>query len=62
MTDTNLTASLEQLEVRFPGAVSADTRPGYSGYIISPERLAALARSLRDDPGYDYLSSGTAVG
>jgi NADH-quinone oxidoreductase subunit D/NADH-quinone oxidoreductase subunit C/D len=28
---------------------------------VSPDRLAAFARSLRDDLGYDYLSSVTAV-
>ena len=61
MTEATLAPSLEQLDIRFPGAVSADTRPGYSGYIVAPDRLTAFAQSLRDDLGYDYLSSVTAV-
>jgi NADH:ubiquinone oxidoreductase subunit D/NADH:ubiquinone oxidoreductase subunit C len=45
----------------FPDGVSVDTRGGYRGYIVAPERLVAFARRLRDDLGFDYLNSITGV-
>jgi NADH:ubiquinone oxidoreductase subunit D/NADH:ubiquinone oxidoreductase subunit C len=53
--------SLDDLQVRFPGALTPDGRAGYSGYLVAPERLSAFAQGLRDELGYDYLSSVTAV-
>ncbi|HSB88905.1 MAG TPA: NADH-quinone oxidoreductase subunit C, partial [Anaerolineales bacterium] len=61
MTEATITPTLDQLELRFPGAVTADTRPGYSGYLVAADRLSGFARSLRDELGFDYLSSVTAV-
>jgi NADH-quinone oxidoreductase subunit D/NADH-quinone oxidoreductase subunit C/D len=49
------------LSVRFPGSVNADTRPGYSGWIVDKAHLLEIATALRDELGYDYLSSLTAV-
>jgi NADH-quinone oxidoreductase subunit C/D len=49
------------LEQTFPGVVTADTRPGYSGYLVAPDKLVAVATALRDQGGYAYLSSATAV-
>lgn len=49
------------LSARFPGSVAADTRPGYSGWIVEKEKLLDFARALRDELGYDYLSSVTGV-
>jgi NADH-quinone oxidoreductase subunit C/D len=49
------------LEQSFPGAVTADTRPGYSGHLVVPDRLVEVATALRDQAGYSYLSSATAV-
>jgi NADH-quinone oxidoreductase subunit C/D len=49
------------LEARFPDAVSPDTRKGYEGYIVKAEQLLDFARALRDEFGYDYLSSVTGV-
>ena len=46
---------------RFPGLVSPDTRPGYSGWLLDPAHLLEFARALRDEFGYDYLSSLTGV-
>ena len=43
------------------GAVSAETRPGYSGYQVAPDRLVEVATALRDQGGYSYLSAATAV-
>ena len=49
------------LEARFPGIVSRDERKGYEGYIVQTDKLVAVATRLRDEFGYDYLSSITGV-
>ncbi len=49
------------LAARFPGAVTPDTRPGYSGWVVTPERLLEFARFVRDELGYDYLVNLCAV-
>ncbi len=49
------------LEQTFPGSVTADTRPGYGGYLVAPDKLLEVATALRDQGGYACLSSATAV-
>ena len=49
------------IETRFPGIVSPDERKGYEGFISKPENLIEVATALRDEMGYDYLSSITAT-
>ncbi|MFA5873054.1 MAG: NADH-quinone oxidoreductase subunit D [Anaerolineales bacterium] len=49
------------LSARFPGVLNPDTRPGYSGWILDNANLLKFATALRDELGYDYLSSITAV-
>lgn len=62
MTLPNAPAVSEQtLDQRFPDVVTVDSRKGYSGYVVAPERLIDVARAVRDEMGYDYLSSVTAV-
>jgi NADH-quinone oxidoreductase subunit D/NADH-quinone oxidoreductase subunit C/D len=62
MTEAQTTAPpAERLEDQFPGVVSRDERPGYSGYLVAVDSLLDFARSLRDRHGYDYLSSVTGV-
>ncbi len=39
----------------------ADTREGFEGLIIGPEKLTEVAESLRDEAGFNYLASLTAV-
>ncbi|MFZ2879545.1 MAG: NADH-quinone oxidoreductase subunit D [Phototrophicaceae bacterium] len=46
---------------KFPGAVSADTRPGFQGVIVDPAKLVEVAQTIKDELGYDFLSSATAV-
>jgi NADH:ubiquinone oxidoreductase subunit D/NADH:ubiquinone oxidoreductase subunit C len=46
---------------RFPGAVTAEARPGYTGWVVAPEKLAEFATYVRDELGYDLLSSVTGV-
>ena len=46
------------LKERFP---DADTRDGYTGLMVSADKLVEVATALRDDIGFDYLSSVTGV-
>ena len=68
MTTPTLASTTQQspgsgldLAARFPGMVSPDTRPGYSGWLVDKDKLIKVATSLRDELGFDYLSSVTGV-
>ncbi len=58
---TTVQSEVLDLAARFPKAVSSDTRPGYSGWIVNKDQLASVAIALRDEFGYDLLSSVTGV-
>jgi NADH:ubiquinone oxidoreductase subunit D/NADH:ubiquinone oxidoreductase subunit C len=60
MTD-QVTVLEDQLVRQFPESVVLDSRKGYTGYLITAERLVDVATYVRDVMGYDYLSSVTAV-
>jgi NADH-quinone oxidoreductase subunit C/D len=49
------------LEATILSTLPAETRAGYNGYRITPDRLIEVATHLRDQTGYKYLSSATAV-
>ncbi|MBL8133527.1 MAG: NADH-quinone oxidoreductase subunit D [Anaerolineae bacterium] len=53
--------AIEFLKARYPDSVKDDTRSGYSGVVVSKSQLVDVARTLRDELGFDYLSSATAV-
>lgn len=53
--------AIAYLKSRYPDAVSDDARTGYSGVVIDRQRLPEIARTIREDLGFDYLSSATAV-
>ncbi|MCH7663813.1 MAG: NADH-quinone oxidoreductase subunit C, partial [Chloroflexi bacterium] len=61
MTEQTAPVVEAAIETRFPSVVSADERKGYEGFICKPEDLVEVATVLRDEMGYDYLSSITAV-
>jgi NADH-quinone oxidoreductase subunit C/D len=65
MTEAHMTTPIPvstlDLSARFPGILSADPRPGYSGWIVEKDHLLEFATALRDELGYDYLSSITGV-
>ena len=54
-------AAIAALQERFPGAIKADDRKGYGGIIVSTDKLLEVAQAIRDDYGFNYLSSATAV-
>ena len=54
--------TLEQgLCERFPEWLSLDVRQGYEGLIVNIEHLLEFVKKLKNEMGYDYLSSVTAV-
>ncbi|MBN2385959.1 MAG: NADH-quinone oxidoreductase subunit D [Anaerolineales bacterium] len=60
MTTPAPTQTLD-LAARFPGSVTPDEREGYDGWIVAKEKLISFAQVVRDEFGYDYLSSLTGV-
>lgn len=46
---------------KFPQFVKRDERNGYEGYIVAADHLLEVAHAIRDEMGYDYLSSVTGV-
>lgn len=57
----DLAATIAALQERFPGDVKADDRKGYSGIVVNKDKLVEIATAIRDDYGFNYLSSATAV-
>jgi NADH-quinone oxidoreductase subunit C/D len=53
--------ALSAIQEKFSGAVRPDTRQGYSGLIVDKNHLVEVATAIRDELGFDYLSSATAV-
>ena len=61
MSEQTAPAVESAIETRFSGKVKPDERKGYEGYLVAAEDLIEVATGLRDDMGYDFLSSVTAV-
>jgi len=49
------------LTARFPNILIPDSRPGFSGWLLDKSNLLEFATVLRDEFGYDYLSSVAGV-
>jgi NADH-quinone oxidoreductase subunit D/NADH-quinone oxidoreductase subunit C/D len=60
MSEEVLVEGKTELEGRFP-EISRDERKGYAGFIVPAEKLVEFATGLRDEFGYDFLSSVTGV-
>jgi NADH:ubiquinone oxidoreductase subunit D/NADH:ubiquinone oxidoreductase subunit C len=60
MTAPASTPTLDLVQ-RFPGVVSADTRPGFSGFIVEKDKLVEFATAIRDEFGFDLLTAVTGV-
>jgi len=52
---------MTDLVARFPNFVSADSRAGYTGFIVKKENLVEVATAIRDEFGYDLLTAVTGV-
>lgn len=60
-TTTPAERAIQALKERFPEEVSDDPREGYEGLLVDPARLTDVALALRDELGFNYLSSVTGV-
>ena len=54
-------AATAALKEQFPQDIADDTRDRYSGLIVSADRLVEVGEFVRDDLGFNYLSSVTGV-
>ena len=62
LTDTStIDGAIAYLQSNYPDAVRPDDREGYQGIIVESDQLLSVATVIRDDLGFDYLSSATAV-
>jgi NADH-quinone oxidoreductase subunit C/D len=61
MSEQTLLSQSLDFTSRFPEWVKLDNRQGFEGFIVEPSFLLEFARILRDEEGYDYLSSLTGV-
>ena len=53
--------AIARLKELYPDVVSDETREGYEGVAVYADSLPEIAKSLRDDLGFNYLSSVTGV-
>ena len=61
MTEKALDKEHLDFQDRFPEFISDDERKGYDGYIVNTGNLIEFTSVLRDEYGYDFLSSVTGV-
>ena len=57
----NLTSSEGTVLDRYPELVKVDEREGYQGLLVEAGKLLELLKFLRDELGYDHLTSLTGV-
>ena len=60
-TELDVDETIRFLKDKYPDVVSDETREGYSGVIVDKAKLVDVAMAIRDELGFDYLSSATAV-
>jgi NADH:ubiquinone oxidoreductase subunit D/NADH:ubiquinone oxidoreductase subunit C len=59
--EQTIISALPDLAGRFPEWVTPDTRPNFQGFIVAANHLVEVAKHLRDECSYDYLTSITGV-
>ena len=58
---TTLPPQTTDLAARFPGVVTPDERPGFTGFFVEKDSLVEVATAIRDELGFDLLTAVTAV-
>ena len=56
-----IAAATAVLKDRFPDHINDETRAGYEGIIVSPDKITEVSQALQGELGFDYLSSLTGV-
>jgi len=60
MTAPASTSTIDLVQ-RFPGVVTADARPGFTGFVVEKDKLVEVATAIRDEFGFDLLTAVTGV-
>ncbi len=61
MTEKITLQAEEDIVQKYPQWLLPDGRQGYEGFLVEREHLLEVAQALRDEYGYDYLTSVTGV-
>ncbi len=61
ITSNPVERAIAILKERYPDAVTDDPRENYSGLMVNADQITEVAQTLRDDLGFNYLSSVTGV-
>ncbi len=61
ISQTPAQEAMARLKELFPDVVSDETREGYEGLDVYADAIPEVAKALRDDLGFNYLSSVTGV-
>ncbi|MCA9962259.1 MAG: NADH-quinone oxidoreductase subunit C, partial [Anaerolineales bacterium] len=56
-----IAAATAVLKQRFPDHIQDETRDGYEGIVVHPDKVVQVSQALRDELGFNYLSSITGV-
>ncbi|MBE0699612.1 MAG: NADH-quinone oxidoreductase subunit C, partial [Anaerolineaceae bacterium] len=59
--EQTIVSKIPDLVEIFPGGITVDSRQGYQGFIVQPNRLIEVVKKLRFGMGFDYLTSLTGV-
>jgi NADH-quinone oxidoreductase subunit C/D len=54
-------AAMAALKQRYQDIITDDPRPNFTGLMVPPDKLVEVASLLRDELGFNYLSSVTGV-
>jgi NADH-quinone oxidoreductase subunit C/D len=61
LLENNRLIFIEDLNLRFPESIKVESRDGFEGFVVDVEDLVEVTSVLKDEYGYDYLSSVTGV-
>lgn len=61
LDENPVAAATAILKERFSDYIEDDTRDGYEGILVKPEKIVQVSQALRDELGFNYLSSVTGV-
>jgi NADH-quinone oxidoreductase subunit D/NADH-quinone oxidoreductase subunit C/D len=61
ITSPTTTTAADVLVQKFPEGVQPDVREGYEGVVVAADKLVEVGQSMRDDLGYNLLTSVSYV-
>ncbi len=61
LRELDIESTIDELKRLYPDAIANDEREGHTGIYVDKNKLVDFATALRDQFGFDYLSSATPV-